>query len=186
MKEKDEWERLAETNIASEEIFDGIIMHVYRDTVKLPDGKEAFRELMRHIGAVCVIPVTEDNEVIVERQYRYPINKIITEIPAGKLNSKQEDRLLAAKRELLEETGITADNWLDMGELYCACAYSDEMINVYLATGLHFGERKLDEDEFLDVKKVPLKELVDQVMRGEIADSKTQIAILKTARHLGI
>lgn len=181
-----ELERLGEKYISSEEIFDGKIMHVFKDTVKLPDGKETFRELMRHVGAVCIIPVTDDKEVIIERQFRYPVNKVITEIPAGKLDSKKEDRLLAAKRELLEETGITADNWLDMGELYPACAYSDEMLNIYLATGLHFGERKLDDDEFLDIEKVPLKELVNQVMNGEIADSKTQIAILKAARYFGI
>ena len=186
MEEKAELERLGERYVSSEEIFDGRIMHVFRDRVQLPDGNGAYRELMRHVGAVCIIPVTEDGEVIVERQFRYPIGKVITEIPAGKLDSKQEDRLLAAQRELREETGITADNWLDMGELYPACAYSDELLNIYLATGLHFGERKLDEDEFLDIRKVPLQELVEQVMRGEIADSKTQIAILKAARHFGI
>lgn len=186
MNGKTELERLGETFVSSEEIFDGKIMHVFKDRVTLPDGNPASREFMRHVGAVCVIPVTEEGEVIVERQFRYPIGKVITEIPAGKLDSKQEDRLLAAQRELLEETGITADNWLDLGELYPACAYSDEMLNVYLATGLHFGERKLDEDEFLDIRKVPLGELVEQVMRGGIADSKTQVAILKAARHFGI
>lgn len=186
MSNSTELERLEEKYVSSEEIFDGKIMHVFRDTVKLPDGNTASRELLRHVGAVCVIPVTEDGEVVVERQFRYPINKVITEIPAGKLNFKAEDRLEAAKRELLEETGVTADNWLDMGELYPACAYSDELLNVYLATGLHFGEQKLDEDEFLDIKKVPLKDLVEEVMSGKIADSKTQIAILKAARHLGM
>lgn len=186
MEEKTELERLGEKNVSSEEIFDGKIIHVFNDTVELPDGNRASRELLRHIGAVCIIPVTDDGQVVVERQFRYPINKVITEIPAGKLDTKNEDRLLAAKRELREETGITADNWLDMGELYPACAYSDELINIYLATGLHFGERSLDDDEFLDIKKVPLKDLAQQVMKGEIADAKTQIAILKAARHFGI
>lgn len=186
MNEKTERERLGETHVSTKEIFDGVIMHVYKDTVTLPDGNTAYREFMRHVGAVCVIPVTEDNEVIVERQFRYPIDKVITEIPAGKLDSKKEDRLEAAKRELWEETGIRADKWLDMGEIYPACAYSDEVLNLYLATGLHFGERNLDEDEFLDIQKVPLTELVEQVMSGKIADSKTQIAILKAARHFGL
>ena len=186
MNEKSEIERLGEVFVSSENIFDGKIMHVFRDSVTLPDGNPAFRELMRHVGAVCIIPVTDDGNVIVERQFRYPINKVITEIPAGKLDSKQENRLIAAKRELLEETGITADNWLDIGEICPACAYSDEILNIYLATGLHFGERKLDDDEFLDIQKVPLTELVRQVMSGEIIDSKTQVAILKAARYFGI
>lgn len=186
MSEKTELERLGETYVSSEKIFDGKILHVFKDRVTLPDGNGAFREIIRHVGAVCVIPVTENQEVIVERQFRYPIDQVITEIPAGKLDSKQEDRLLAAKRELREETGITADSWLDLGEIYPACAYTDEKLNLYLAQNLHFGAQKLDEDEFLDFKKVPLSELVEQVMNGEIADSKTQIAILKAARHFGI
>lgn len=186
MKEKTELERLGERHISSEEIFNGAIMRVFKDTIKLPDGNEAFRELMRHVGAVCVIPVTENKEVITERQFRYPINEIITEIPAGKLDSAQEDRLLAAKRELLEETGITADNWIDLGDIHPACAYSDERLTLYLATGLHFGERNLDEDEFLDIKKIPLTELLQLVTDGKITDAKTQIAVLKAARYFGI
>lgn len=174
-----EFERLAEIQTGSELIFDGQILHVYKDTVKLPNGNEASRELIRHIGAVCVIPITDDGQVIVERQFRYPVNRVITEIPAGKLDSKTEDHLEAAKRELREETGYTASEWIDLGIYQPAMAYCDETIWMYLAKGLKRGERDLDEDEFLDVCMVPLKSLYDDVLAGKITDGKTQIAIMK-------
>lgn len=173
---------LREKKISSEDIFKGRILHVIKDRVELPDGSTSTREAIRHVGAVCVVPVTEDGKAVVERQYRYPIDRVITEIPAGKLDSFSEDRLDAAKRELLEETGITADNWTDMGIYYPAAAYSDEKISMYLATGLHRGEQKLDRGEFLNVIEVPIEELVDAVMKGEITDGKTQVAILKAAK----
>lgn len=181
----DELKRLRETKTASEDIFLGNILHVFLDMVELPNSKIDHREYIRHIGAVAVIPVNENGEVVVERQYRYPIDMVMTEIPAGKLDAKDEDRLLAAKRELQEETGYTADSWTDLGPFYPAPAYSDEKIELYLAQGLHLGERHLDDDEFIDVQLVPLEELVKQVMAGEIHDAKTQIAVLRAARILG-
>ena len=177
---------LRETHVATEDIFDGFILHVRKDSVALPNGRPAVREVIRHIGAVCVIPVTENNEVIVERQYRYPIDRVITEIPAGKLDSREEDRLSAIRRELLEETGYTADEWISLGDFHPAPAYSDEYISMYMARGLHPGQRHLDEDEFLDVMTVPLAELVEDVMAGRISDAKTQTAVLKAARLLGL
>ena len=170
---------LGETKKDSLEIYNGKIMHVFRDTVTLPDGSGAFREIIRHVGAVCVIPVTDDGKVIVERQYRYPIDRVITEIPAGKLDSPDEDRLDAAKRELREETGFTADEWINLGIFYPAAAYSDEKITMYLARGLHSGECERDCDEFLNVCAVPLEELYRDVMAGKITDAKTQTAVLK-------
>ena len=181
-----ELSRMRETTVSSENIFDGAILHVRKDTVRLPEGHLANREVIRHIGAVCVIPVNDRLEVIMERQYRYPIDRVIWEIPAGKLDSPQEDRLSAIQRELREETGYTADEWTMIGEFYGACAYTDERISMYLARGLHAGTRHLDEDELLDVVAVPLTELVDMVMSGEITDAKTQVAILKAARLLGV
>ena len=178
--------RLTEKQASSEDIFDGLILHVKRDTVILSNGNTAVREVIRHIGAVCVIPVTEDNKVIMERQYRYPLDKVILEIPAGKLDAPDEDRLSAIKRELREETGYTADEWTELGDFHPAPAYSDEYITMYLARGLHKGERNLDEDEFLDVYAIPLSELVEDVMEGRISDAKTQVCILKAARILGI
>lgn len=170
---------LQEIQVSSETIYDGNVLHVREDMVELPNKNLASRELIRHIGAVCVIPVTDDGRVIVERQFRYPVNRVILEIPAGKLDSADEDRLEAAKRELREETGMTAEKWTDIGEYLPAPAYSDERITMYLATGLHSGEQDLDDDEFLEVFRVPLKELVDDVMAGKISDGKTQIAVLK-------
>lgn len=176
---------LAERQTGSEEIFDGAIMHVFRDRVELPDGSTASREVIRHIGAVCVIPVTDDGNVILERQYRYPLGEVMTEIPAGKLDYPEEDRLAAIQRELREETGYTADHWEEIGLFYPAAAYSDEKITMYLATGLHKGRQTLDEGEFLNVFELPLREALNQVMSGEITDSKTQTAILKAANILG-
>ena len=180
----EDFKNLTEIQTASEEIFDGAILHVFKDTVELPNGNPATRELIRHIGAVGVIPITNDGKVIIERQFRYPLNRVVTEIPAGKLDSFTEDRLSAAKRELEEETGYTAQEWINMGDYYPSPAYCDERITLYLAKGLAQGTRHLDEDEFLNFEAVPLTELVEDVMAGRITDGKTQVAILKAARLL--
>ena len=174
-------QNLTETTLKTEDIFSGVILNVKRDSVRLPNGHSSVRELIRHVGAVCVVPLTDDGRVVVERQYRYPIDQVITEIPAGKLNSIEEDRLQAAQRELREETGITADCWTDMGIYYPAAAYSDEKITMFLAQGLHRGEQQLDEDEFLNVQTVPIEDLVEEILSGTITDGKTQAAILKAA-----
>ena len=181
-----EFRALRETQVSSQLVFDGSILHVRKDDVTLPNGRPAFREVIRHIGAVCVIPVTEDNQVIVERQSRYPIDRVITEIPAGKLDAPEEDRLSAIQRELWEETGYTAEEWISLGDFHPAPAYSDEYISMYMARKLKKGDRHLDEDEFLDVFTVPLEELVEDVMAGRISDAKTQTAVLKAARYLGL
>ena len=178
--------RLRETKISSEDIFDGVILHVKRDQVALPNGHQTIREVIRHIGAVCVIPVLDNGDVIVERQYRYPLDRVILEIPAGKLDAPDENRLSAIQRELREETGYTADSWTVIGDFHPAPAYSDEYITMYLARGLHKGSQDLDADEFLDVYTIPLKDLVQEVMDGRISDAKTQVCILKAARILGI
>ena len=133
--------RLAVKQLTTEEIFNGVILHVVRDQVGLSNGNTTVREVIRHIGAVCVIPVTENNEVVVERQYRYPLDRVILEIPAGKLDAPDEDRLSAAQRELMEETGYTADEWTEIGDFHPAPAYSDEYITMYLARGLHKRRR---------------------------------------------
>lgn len=175
---------LIETTISSEEIFDGQVVHLYKDDISLPNGKPATREVIRHVGAVAIVPMTEDGKVIIERQFRYPLNRVITEIPAGKLDSESEDRLSAAKRELEEETGYLADEWIELGDYIPAAAYCDEVITMYLAKGLHMGTRNLDEDEFLNIETVSLEELVEDVMQGKIADGKTQAAILKAYLYL--
>lgn len=181
-----DFKNLNEVQTGSEEIFDGVILHVFKDTVALPNGNPATREVIRHVGAVGVIPVTEDGKVIIERQFRYPLNRVITEIPAGKLDSFTEDRLSAAKRELEEETGYTAEEWISLGDYHPTPAYCDERITLYLARKLRQGQRHLDEDEFLNFEAVPLADLVEDVMSGRITDGKTQVAVLKAARMLGL
>ena len=181
----EDFKNLTERKTDSQEIFDGVILHLFKDTVQLPNGKSATREVIRHVGAVGVIPITDDGKVIVERQFRYPLNRVITEIPAGKLDSFTEDRLSAAKRELEEETGYTAKEWIEIGDYYPAAAYCDERITLYLARGLTLGQRHLDEDEFLNFEAVPLSTLVADVMEGRITDGKTQVAVLKAAKLLG-
>ena len=173
------FENLEEVRTGEETIFDGNILHIRRDTVRLPNGAAATREYTRHLGAVCIIPLFENGDVLLERQFRYPLGQVITEIPAGKLDAADEDPREAALRELREETGAVADELLELGVFYPACAYSTEKIHMYLARGLHFGDRELDEDEFLNVFRLPLQELVEQVMAGGIPDAKTQIAALK-------
>ena len=181
----EQFKDLTEKTLNTEKVFDGKLLQVYRDGVGLPNGHESIREYIQHVGAVAVVPLTDDGKVIIERQFRYPLREVITEIPAGKLDSKQEDKLDAAKRELLEETGITADEWIEMGDYHPAAAYCDERITMYLARGLHEGQQKLDSDEFLNIVKVPLNELVDDIMSGKITDGKTQVAILKAKAILG-
>ena len=178
-------EKLIERKISSKEMYNGVLLHVFSDTVRLPDGSEATREYIRHLGAVCIVPVTDDGKIVMERQYRYPVGRVVLEIPAGKLDSAQEDPLEAAKRELREETGITADEWIEMGHYMPAPAYANEFITVFMAKKLHYGERHLDDEEFIEVMEMPLDDLVEDVMNDRISDGKTQTAILKAALMLG-
>ena len=170
---------LREKKIQSEAIFDGQVLHVRRDTVELPDGHPATREHILHVGAVAVLALTDTNEVILERQYRYPFHDILTEIPAGKLNSREEDPLSAAKRELAEETGIHAKKWRRLGDFYGSPAILGERLQLFLAEDLSRGQTHTDEDEFLEVFQMPLTELVAKVLAGDIPDGKTQVAALR-------
>ena len=176
---KKELENLGEQQLNSELIYDGRLLKVYKDRVKLPNGHESTREYIRHNGAVCIVPLTDDGNIVIERQFRYPFHRVITELPAGKLDSPDEDPASAAARELLEETGITADRWIPIGALIPTCAYSTEVIHMFIAADLHFGERQLDADEFLNVEMIALEDFVEKILQGEIEDSKTQTAVLK-------
>ena len=182
-QERKEYEQLKETPVASQLIRAGRILDMKVDQVRVFNGQIAVRELVRHLGAVCIVPVTEDGQIVLERQYRYPIDQVLTELPAGKLDYAGEDPLEAAKRELREETGLRAAEWIFLGDFYPAAAYSDERIRMYLARGLSQGERDLDPDENINLFTLPLEEAVNAVMRGEIPDAKTQLAVLKAAEY---
>lgn len=175
---------LREECVSSRLIFDGRVVQLYVDRVRLPDGREAEREYMRHIGAVCVLPLDRDGVVHCVRQYRYPHGEVLLEIPAGKLDSKTEDHASAALRELREETGYRCGRLTFLGSIYTSPAILDEVIGLYLAEELTPGETHFDEDEFLAPVAVPLEELADRVMRGEIPDAKTQLAVLRVRELL--
>lgn len=159
-------------------IFNGRIITVHEDTVMLVDGTTAKREVVDHNGGVAIVGLTESGEVLLVRQFRAPYKETIYEIPAGKLE-KGEDPYEAAIREFEEECGCRAENFTYMGQLYPTPGYCGEIIRLYYATGLEFGEQHLDEDEFLDVYKVPLEEAFNRCMSGEIKDSKTLVGIMK-------
>ncbi len=172
-----------EKRLAREELYEGRIIHVFRDRVRLQDGREALREIVDHPGGVTVIPVDTDGSVYCVRQYRYPYGEHVLETPAGKLE-RGEDPLDCAMRELSEETGLTAEQYVDLGGIYPSPGYCREIIHIYLATKLRPGEQHLDAGELLDVEKHPLDELVEMAMRNELKDAKTVIAVLKAQRWL--
>ena len=174
---------LYEKKLTSKQIFDGKVVKLFVDTVELPDGSEAIREIVRHPGAVCVVPVTDNGDVIVVKQYRYAFEQIMLEIPAGKLEPG-EDPYEAVKRELEEESGVVAGNIEYMGEIFTTVAIFDEKIHTYLATDLEFKNAHPDEDEFLEVFRMPLDELVREILEGNIPDGKTQVAALRVAAML--
>ena len=175
-----EQSKLWERELSSKLIFDGKVVHLYVDEVALPNGSVSTREYVKHIGAVAVLPLTDDGEVICVRQYRHAHRCVLTEIPAGKLDSRDEDHVEAALRELREETGAQCERLTYLGLFRSTPAILDERIDLYLAEGLTFGETDFDEDEFLEIDRIPLATLVDRVLTGEITDGKTQVAILKT------
>lgn len=183
MPKNELYNKLAEKKVSRTEIFDGQIVHLVCDDITLPNGQAATREVILHNGAVCIVPVTENNEIIMERQYRYPFDEVIWEIPAGKIDKGETDPLAAALRELREETGYTAENMQFIGMYYPSPAILSEKIYMYIATGLKKGEQELDEDEFLDVQAVPFDKVADMILANEIPDGKTQAAVLK-AKYL--
>ena len=166
---------LREERLSGQDIYSGIFLDMKRDQVSLPDGNQAVREYLTHPGAVAIVAVLDDGRVLMERQYRYPIAKACLEIPAGKLDPK-EDHLLCAQRELAEETGYTAKKWSFIRRIHPVISYSTEFIDIYLAEGLVSGKSHLDEEEFLDVFAAPLEQLLEWVEQGEITDVKTTIA----------
>ena len=174
---------LREVCIGQSTAYAGGFLNVRRDQVRMPDGRDAFREYIVHPGAVMIIALLDDGQVVLERQYRYPLGRVFIEFPAGKIDAG-EALLACAQRELREETGYTATHWRHLGTIHNAIAYSDEHIELFLAQGLTAGERCLDEGEFLDVFTMPVAELLARADRGEITDVKTLIGIYKLDRLL--
>lgn len=179
---------LAEVRMDSQEIFHGHFLHAFRDTVRLPDARTATREYIVHPGAVMVIPLLEQPDgsmhVVMERQYRYPVGRVMIEFPAGKLDPG-EDPFVCAQRELQEETGYTARQWARAGVLHPVIAYSTEFIEIWFARDLLAGERALDAGEFLDVMTVSPQELLHWCMTGQVTDAKTLSGALWLQNTLG-
>ena len=175
---------LEEKQLDSTEVFDGRLLHVYKDNILLPNGQKSTREYIKHLGAVAVVAMDDEGRIAIEHQYRYPFHDELMEIPAGKLDYEGEDPLEAAKRELREETGITASQFDYLGPFYPTCAYSTEVIHLFFAWGLHFGERELDEDESINVEMIDFRELVRLIFAGKIPDGKTQAAVLQVVARM--
>ncbi len=170
-------DHLREVLVRPEQVFRGQLLDVRRDEVRLPDGRSAIREYVVHPGAVMIVPLLDDGRLVVERQYRYPVGRVMLEFPAGKLDPGEAPQVCAA-RELAEETGYRAARWARAGELHNAIGYSDERIDIWFAAGLTAGPRGLDEEEFLDVESLSLEALEERVQRGEVTDAKTLIGLL--------
>lgn len=167
-----------------ERIFSGHLVKVNRLDVTLPTGTAAMREVVRHPGASAIVPVDEQGNVTLVRQFRAALGRVLLEIPAGKLDHPGEDRFEAARRELREETGLTAGKWTHLTDIATTCGFCDEVISIYLAEELENGETDPDEDEFLNIVKMPLSELSKMIAAGEICDSKTIIGALLAEGHL--
>lgn len=170
---------LKETTLSSEKIYEGAIIDVVKDTVRLPDGKTSIREVVRHPGGVSVCAVDHDLNVYFVRQFRYPFGEVLLELPAGKLDKDGEEPASAAARELKEETGLVASDLVSLGQIYSSVGFCDEVIHMYMAVNIEQQGQCLDEGEFVRVEKMPLATAVQMVLRGEIKDAKTVASLLK-------
>lgn len=174
--------KLIETKIEGETLYDGKILRLERDKVILENGNTAYREVVRHNGGACIVPVTKDNEILFVKQYRYPFSKVIMELPAGKLEINEQPEV-CAKRELREETGAIGEVEY-LTEIYPTPGYSSEIIYIYAAFNVEIGSLSLDEDEFIDVVKVDINSALEMVKNGEIKDAKTIVGILLAADRI--
>ena len=183
MKRTEDDGHLSESGVASEEVFAGKLLRVRRDTVRLPDGKEATREFVTHPGAVVMIAELPNGKLLFERQFRYPLDRVFLELPAGKIHPG-EDILLTARRELQEETGFVAERWHYLGVIHPCIGYSDERIEIFFAQGLSHVGHALDEGEFLEVHELHLDEAMEAVRDGRLTDGKSVACLLWAERVL--
>jgi ADP-ribose pyrophosphatase len=174
---------LTETLISSETIASGGMLIVKRDQVRLPNGNSSQREYVLHPGAVVVVPLLNNGNVILEKQFRYALNRAFIELPAGKIDAG-EAILLTGQRELLEETGYSASEWIHLGHQHPCIGYSNEIIHMYMARGLSAGKKQLDADEHLEVFEVPFNDCLAMIKNGEITDGKTIVALYSAEKYL--
>lgn len=174
-----------EKKISSERIYEGAILNVRRDKVTAVKG-EAYREIIEHNGAVAMVPITDEGNIVMVEQFRYACGRPVLEVPAGKIDSGETDTVAAAARELREETGYTAESCVFLGKINTSVAYSEEMISIYAMTGLTAGEQQLDEDEALNVIEMPFREAYDMAASGKLVDVKTIAALLMAKEQLGL
>jgi ADP-ribose pyrophosphatase len=170
-------EDFSETTLDSVKVFDGVLLHVRKDRVRLPNGHESTREYIEHPGAVTMLAFVDERTILLERQFRYPLRRHFIELPAGKID-KGEDPLATAKRELIEECGYEAADWRHLGTLHPAIGFADEHIELFEARNLTYVGHKLDADEFLEVMKVDVLEAVDWIRQGKITEPKAIYGLL--------
>ena len=169
---------LTERQLSRETIYEGKILHIYRDDVLLPNGRTSVREVAEHPGGVAIVALDENDNVLTVKQYRYAFQTVLEEIPAGKLE-RGEDPAAAARRELSEETGASCETLTPLGEILASPGGFTEVLHLYMATGLTFGSQHPDEDEFINFERVPFDALLDRCLSGELRDGKTVAGVLK-------
>ena len=169
---------LREESLSSETVYEGVLLQVQRDEVRLPNGDTSGREWIAHPGASAVVPVDENGRVVLVRQFRFPTGREFWEVPAGKFDEPGEEPLAVARRELAEEVGLAADDWTELGATYPAIGYSNELIHLFLAEGLSDDAQTADDDEFVEPFRIPLAEAVAMAQKGQIEDAKTCVALL--------
>ena len=174
---------LNEHCISSQTIASGGMLTVKRDQVRLPNGNTSQREYVIHPGAVVVVPILPNGNVVLEKQFRYALHQVFIELPAGKIDAG-EDILITGQRELLEETGYSASDWIKLGHQHPCIGYSNEIIHIYLARGLSAGAHQRDDDEHLDIFEAPFEQCLSMIQCGEITDGKTIIALFFAEKHL--
>ena len=174
---------LKETRLDSALMYDGDFIQVHKDSVRLPDGAVSTREYIKHPGAVAILALLDNGNLVMERQYRYPPQREFIELPAGKID-EGEDILVTAQRELLEETGYVAREWIHLSSAWPCIGYADERMEYFLARGLTLQKQKLDEGEFLEVFELPLKDAIDWIRQGKINESKTIVGLFWLEKYL--